>query len=103
MRRYKVPRIAFVNKLDRTGANPFRVRDQLREKLKLHPVMIQMPIGLEDKLEGVVDLIEMSAFTFYGDNGETIERGPIPAELAGAGRQAARTRCSTACRSSPTS
>jgi elongation factor G len=82
MRRYKVPRIAFVNKLDRTGANPFRVRDQLREKLKLHPVLIQMPIGLEDKLEGVVDLIEMQAFKFYGDNGETIERGPIPPELA---------------------
>ncbi|MBA3539069.1 MAG: elongation factor G [Deltaproteobacteria bacterium] len=81
MRRYKVPRIAFVNKLDRTGANPFRVRDQLKDKLKLHPVMIQMPIGLEDKLEGVVDLIEMVAFTFFGDNGETIERGPIPAEL----------------------
>ncbi|HET9623394.1 MAG TPA: elongation factor G, partial [Kofleriaceae bacterium] len=82
MRRYKVPRIAFVNKLDRTGANPYRVRDQLREKLRLHPVMIQMPIGLEDKLEGVVDLIEMVAFTFHGDNGEQIERGPIPAELA---------------------
>ncbi|MGE0867002.1 MAG: elongation factor G [Kofleriaceae bacterium] len=82
MRRYKVPRIAFVNKLDRTGANPYRVRDQLREKLKLHPVMIQMPIGLEDKLEGLVDLIEMQAYKFYGDNGETIERGPIPAELA---------------------
>jgi elongation factor G len=81
MRRYKVPRIAFVNKLDRTGANPYRVRDQLRDKLKLHPVMIQMPIGLEDKLEGVVDLIEMVAFKFYGDNGETIERGPIPPEL----------------------
>jgi len=81
MRRYKVPRIAFVNKLDRTGANPYRVRDQLRDKLKLHPVMIQMPIGLEDKLEGVVDLIEMVAFTFFGDNGERIERGPIPAEL----------------------
>jgi elongation factor G len=81
MRRYKVPRIAFVNKLDRTGANPYRVRDQLRDKLKLHPVMIQMPIGLEDKLEGVIDLIEMVAFKFYGDNGETIERGAIPAEL----------------------
>ena len=81
MRRYKVPRIAFINKLDRTGANPYRVRDQLREKLKLHPVMIQMPIGLEDKLTGLVDLIEMQAFTFYGDNGETIERGPIPEDL----------------------
>jgi elongation factor G len=81
MRRYKVPRIAFINKLDRTGANPYRVRDQLREKLKLHPVMIQMPIGLEDKLEGIVDLVEMQAFMFYGDNGETIERVAIPAEL----------------------
>jgi elongation factor G len=81
MRRYKVPRIAFVNKLDRTGANPYRVRDQLREKLKLHPVMIQMPIGLEDKLEGVVDLIEMQSYKFYGDNGERIERGPIQADL----------------------
>jgi len=81
MRRYKVPRIAFVNKLDRTGANPYKVRDQLRDKLKLHPVMIQMPIGLEDKLEGAIDLVEMCAFKFYGDNGETIERGPIPPEL----------------------
>src|SRR5207302_9949137 len=70
MRRYKVPRIAFINKLDRTGANPFRVKDQLKDKLKLHPVLIQLPIGLEDKLEGVVDLIEMQAYKFYGDNGE---------------------------------
>jgi len=80
MRRYKVPRIAFVNKLDRTGANPFRVKEQLREKLKLNPVMIQCPIGLEEKLEGVVDLIEMNAYTFHGDNGEQIERGPIPTD-----------------------
>ncbi|MCA9678316.1 MAG: elongation factor G [Kofleriaceae bacterium] len=82
MRRYKVPRIAFVNKLDRSGANPYRVRDQLREKLRLHPVMIQMPIGLEDKLEGVVDLIEMQAVRFYGDNGNQIEYSAIPPELA---------------------
>ena len=81
MRRYKVPRIAFVNKLDRSGANPFRVRDQLREKLRLHPVMIQCPIGLEDKLEGVVDLIEMVAIRFYGDNGNQIEYSEIPAEM----------------------
>ncbi|KAB2899206.1 MAG: elongation factor G [Kofleriaceae bacterium] len=81
MRRYKVPRIAFVNKLDRSGANPYRVRDQLRDKLKLHPVMIQMPIGLEDKLEGVVDLIEMQAIRFYGDNGNQIEHSAIPPEL----------------------
>jgi elongation factor G len=82
MRRYKVPRIAFVNKLDRSGANPFRVRDQLREKLRLHPVMIQMPIGLEDKLEGVIDLIEMKAIRFYGEAGNQIEEGPIAADLA---------------------
>jgi elongation factor G len=81
MRRYKVPRIAFVNKLDRSGANPFRVRDQLREKLKLHPVMIQAPIGLEDKLEGVVDLIEMQAIRFYGDNGNQIEYSAIPDDM----------------------
>ncbi len=82
MRRYKVPRIAFVNKLDRAGANPYRVRDQLREKLRLHPVMIQMPIGLEDKLEGVIDLIEMQAVRFYGDEGGQIEYSAIPPELA---------------------
>ena len=81
MRRYNVPRIAFVNKLDRTGANPFRVKDQLREKLKLHPVLIQIPIGLEDKLEGVVDLIEMQAVYFEGDNGEVISRTTIPDDL----------------------
>ena len=82
MRRYKVPRIAFVNKLDRSGANPYRVRDQLREKLKLHPVMIQMPIGLEDKLEGVIDLIDMKAIRFSGENGNKIEYSEIPSDLS---------------------
>src|SRR5262245_43559545 len=81
LRRSNVPRIAFINKLDRVGANPYRVASQLRDKLKLHPVLIQMPIGLEDKHEGVIDLVEMQAFKFYGENGETIERGPIPPEL----------------------
>ena len=72
MRRYGVPRIAFVNKCDRSGANPARVTDQLREKLKHNAVMMQIPIGLEDKLEGVVDLVTMRAFRFEGENGETI-------------------------------
>ncbi len=81
MRRYKVPRIAFINKLDRVGANPFRVRDQLREKLKLHPVMVQYPIGLEDKLEGCVDLIEMKAWRFSGDNGDEIEVSEVTGDL----------------------
>ena len=81
MRRYAVPRIAFINKCDRTGANPKRVTAALRDKLGHNAVMMQLPIGLEAKFEGVVDLIEMKALYFRGDNGETVEEGPIPAEL----------------------
>ena len=82
MKRYHVPRIAFVNKCDRTGANPYRVKDQLIEKLGLNAVLMQIPIGLEDRLQGVVDLIEMKAYYFdAGDDGlqERIEE--IPEEL----------------------
>ncbi len=81
MRRYGVPRIAFVNKCDRSGANPLRVRDQLREKLQLNPVLLQIPIGLEDHFEGVVDLVTMEAVRFDGSHGEQIVRGPVPAEM----------------------
>jgi len=81
LKRYNVPRIAFVNKCDRTGANPFKVRMQLREKLGLNAVMIQTPIGLEDKLEGVVDLINMKAVYFDGPQGETLRMEDIPANL----------------------
>ena len=81
MRRYSVPRIAFVNKCDRAGANPFRVRDQLREKLNLNPVMLQIPIGLENKHVGVVDLVTMKALTFDGGSGEKVIEGEIPDEL----------------------
>lgn len=81
MRRYNVPRVAFINKLDRSGANPFRVTEQLREKLNHNAVMVQIPIGLEDKLQGVVDLVKMKAFTFSGDNGETITESEIPADM----------------------
>lgn len=81
MRRYNVPRLAFINKLDRTGANPFRVIDQLREKLRLNAAAVQIPIGLEDKLEGVVDLVKMKAFVFSGANGEIIEEREIPADM----------------------
>ena len=82
MRRYNVPRLAFVNKLDRQGANPFKVTEQLREKLKLNAVMIQIPIGTEDKLEGVVDLVEMRAIYFRGEDGKELEYTEIPADLA---------------------
>ncbi|GHT54818.1 elongation factor G 2 [Spirochaetia bacterium] len=81
LKRYHVPRIAFINKCDRTGANPFKVRLQLREKLGLNAVMIQIPIGLEDKLEGVVDLITMKAVYFDGDQGTEIRYAEIPAHL----------------------
>jgi elongation factor G len=81
MRRYNVPRIAFVNKCDRTGANPIRVRDQLREKLSDNPVMLQLPIGLEHNLEGVIDLVEMKAIYFRGESGDDLKITQIPDEL----------------------
>ena len=81
MRRYNVPRLAFVNKCDRTGSNPLRVRDQLREKLGHNPVLLQLPIGLEDKFEGLIDLVRMRALRFHGANGETIEEDEIPAGM----------------------
>lgn len=81
MRRYKVPRLAFVNKCDRSGANPFRVVDQLRDKLNLNAVAMQIPIGLETEFQGVVDLVSMKAFYFDGDQGEIIRSEEIPAEM----------------------
>ncbi|MDR0721168.1 MAG: elongation factor G [Treponema sp.] len=81
LKRYHVPRIAFINKCDRTGANPFKVRAQLREKLGLNAVLIQIPMGLEDHLDGVVDLITMQAVYFEGDQGTELRYGEIPASL----------------------
>ncbi len=79
--RYSVPFVAFVNKCDRTGANPRRVADQLKEKLGHNAVMVQLPIGLEDKFEGVIDLISMKAVYFDGNAGEIVREEEIPAEL----------------------
>src|SRR5881227_3109819 len=81
MKRYAVPRLAFINKMDRTGANPFRVVEQLREKLNHNAVLMQIPIGLEANHEGVVDLIEMKAHYFDGPNGDIRRVEEIPAEL----------------------
>src|SRR5881409_326707 len=78
MRRYKVPRLAFINKSDRAGANPFRVTAQLREKLKHNAIMMQIPIGLENDLQGVVDLVTMKAIHFDGENGERVRVERIP-------------------------
>jgi len=82
MTRYNVPRVAFINKCDRTGANPVKVTGQLRDKLDLNAHLMQMPIGLENDLNGVVDLITMKAVYFDGDSGDDIRIEEIPADMA---------------------
>lgn len=81
MRRYRVPRLAFINKMDRTGGNPYKVVEQLRAKLGCDAVLLQLPIGKEADFEGVVDLLREEALYFDGANGENIRREPIPAEM----------------------
>jgi elongation factor G len=81
MKRYNVPCIAFINKCDRSGANPFRVINQLKEKLGHNAVTLQIPIGLEADLEGVVDLVSMKAVYFDGVNGEEVRIENIPQDL----------------------
>ncbi|HBB32162.1 MAG TPA: elongation factor G [Cyanobacteria bacterium UBA8803] len=81
MKRYRVPRIAFINKMDRAGANPFQVVQALRDKLGLNPLLLQYPIGSEDKFEGVIDLIEMTSNYFAGEKGEHRLVLPIPENL----------------------
>jgi len=80
--KYKVPRLAFVNKMDRTGADFFKVVKQIKEKLRANPVPIQIPIGAEDNFQGVVDLVKMKAIIWSdADKGVTFTYGEIPAEL----------------------
>ncbi len=81
MTRYRVPRIAFINKCDRTGANPERVAGQLRDKLDLNARLMQLPIGLEADFSGIVDLVTMKALYFEGTSGEQIREAEIPAEM----------------------
>jgi elongation factor G len=81
MKRYKVPRLAFVNKCDRTGANPKSVVSQMRDKLHVNPVPIQIPIGLEGRYQGSIDLVTMEAIYFDGDEGDKVRREPIPEEF----------------------
>nr|KAJ3421059.1 Elongation factor G, mitochondrial [Polyrhizophydium stewartii] len=81
MKRYNVPRIAFINKMDRAGANPQRVVSQMRSKLHLNATFMQIPIGAEAELQGVVDLVRMKAYYHEGEKGETIITKEIPAEL----------------------
>ena len=80
--KYKVPRIAFINKMDRTGADFFAAVESMRDRLGANPVPIQLPIGQEEHHRGVVDLVEMRAITYEDDLGEKFDVGEIPAELA---------------------
>lgn len=81
MKRYRVPRLAFINKMDRLGANPFPVVQALQDKLNLNPLLLQYPIGSEDGFEGVIDLIEMKANYFEGEKGEERVIKFIPTHL----------------------
>lgn len=80
--RYQVPRIIFVNKMDRTGADFYRVIDSVRDRLRAKPVPIQLPIGAEDKFKGIVDLVEMKAIVYGNDEGTDIKETEIPADMA---------------------
>ena len=88
MKRYGVPRIAFINKMDRTGANPVNVIQQLEAKLGLTAIPLQLPIGAESNFAGVIDLIDRVAVYFDGDKGETIRKEPIPADFVEAAERA---------------
>ncbi|MGA7502268.1 MAG: elongation factor G [Isosphaeraceae bacterium] len=88
MKRYAVPRIAFINKMDRTGANPANVIQQLETKLNLTAIPLQLPIGAESSFQGVIDLIERQAIYFDGDNGEDVRTEPVPADLVEAAERA---------------
>lgn len=88
MKRYGIPRIVFINKLDRVGANPFRVVKTMQEKLNLNPILLQLPIGKENNFQGVIDLINMVACYYEGDYGETKITEAIPQELKQEAQQA---------------
>ncbi len=81
MKRYAIPRIAFINKMDRTGANPANVIQQLESKLGLTAIPLQLPIGAESSFTGVIDLIERVALYFDGEKGESIRREPVPPDM----------------------
>lgn len=81
MRRYNVPRVSFINKMDRIGANPWKVVDQINQKLHIPAAALQIPIGVEDEFKGVVDLLRMKAVYNEGPRGINLREGEVPADL----------------------
>ncbi|KAK1080221.1 Elongation factor G, mitochondrial [Friedmanniomyces endolithicus] len=81
MRRYNIPRISFVNKMDRAGANPWKAVDGINQKLRIPAAAVQVPIGVEDDFKGVVDLIRMKALFSEGARGEIIREAEVPADI----------------------
>ncbi|WVZ75408.1 hypothetical protein U9M48_023461 [Paspalum notatum var. saurae] len=81
MRRYEIPRVAFINKLDRMGADPWKVLNQARSKLRHHNAAVQVPIGLEEEFEGLVDLVEMKAYKFEGSSGQSVTASDVPLNM----------------------
>ncbi len=88
MKRYHVPRLAFINKMDRTGSNPQRVVAQVKEKMDCDAILMQWPIGKEENFDGIIDLVRMKALYFDGNNGEKVREEAIPAELLAEAKQA---------------
>ncbi len=80
MKRYRVPRLGFVNKMDRTGADPYKVVQQMRDKLGADAIMMQIPMGAGETFEGCIDLVKMKAYFFDGDKGEKVREEEIPAQ-----------------------
>lgn len=81
MKRYGVPRVTFINKLDRAGADPWPIIEQVQAKLGLRAAAVHIPIGLEENLNGVIDIIHEEAIYYDGPNGESIRKEPVPAEF----------------------
>ena len=79
--KYGVPRMAYVNKMDITGANFYRVVQMMKDRLKTHPLVIQLPIGKEDTFRGIIDLVNMEADVYYDDMGKDMRTEPIPADM----------------------
>jgi elongation factor G len=78
MKRYGIPRLAFINKLDRQGCNPDRIVQQLRDQLKLNAAAVQIPVGIESEHTGVVDIVRHKMYTFHGEKGEVVKEDPVP-------------------------